>query len=910
MTFEWHTKSPFLSLQLGKQSLDVAALLALPPQQLPPAGHADWSHPLAALRRCRNREWLRIALRAEHGAPLAETLADLSGFADAAIEAAIVQARSLLTPRYGTPRSEQGSESRLVVLGMGKLGGGELNFSSDIDLICAYTATGHTDGARSISNGEFFVKLVQEMVRLLASATEDGFVFRVDLMLRPFGSASPVAISCEAVEDYYQAHGREWERYALIKARPVAGDLAAGHKLLLVLQPFVFRRYLDFDAITSLRDLKSKIAADALTRGLPGDDLKVGTGGIRECEFIVQSFQLVRGGQDARLRSRSWALTLQALMQQGLIARAVGSELQAAYTLLRRVENAVQIWADAQTHALPEDAERRAWLAAATGFASWDALSAELGVLRGKVANCFNNLFAEAAASQSAPAKAAVSAVLSGSGSTEDCTLALEDAGFGGHAAEVLEAIARLRDAPQLRAATEITVNKLNALLPLLLEDAKAVAERVSTHDASAAFNRSLTVVAAVLGRSTYLTLLRESPQARQNLLALVAASPAITEELARHPVLLDQLLDAHTLYTPPTREQFREELFTQMAALAPDDVEQAMNLLRQELRETRLRIASADAVAGLPLVKVSDALTWLAEAALDAALAFSWRAMVAAHGTPFRADARPARFALIGYGKLGALEMSYGSDLDVVFIHDAGPADADTVGGKRPLPQSAWMARLVQKLLGLLTTQTHLGRAYEVDLELRPNGSAGMPVVSLASFADYLANKAWTWEHQALTRARFVAGDAELGAAFTALRMRTLCIAREASTLSAEIAAMREKMRAHLAKPRAGQWHIKHGAGGLVDVEFLVAHAVLLHAHRHPAVAHFPDVWRQLEALQAAAVMAAPVAEALLNAQRSYRAALHQRNLQGLQAYAPEEEFMEERKAVTAIWQQQFGPA
>lgn len=909
--------APFLTAQRRHHVGDLAGLAAMARTTLPAGEDAAWQAPLPLLRQARNREWLRIGARALSQVPVTETLRDLSQFADAAIEAARACAAAQLLPRFGTPRGEEGKESRLIVLGMGKLGGYELNYSSDIDLICAYTEAGETDGARALSNGEYFVKLVQEMVKLLGAATEDGFVFRVDLMLRPFGSASPVAISAAAMEDYYQNHGREWERYALVKARPVAGDLAAGEALLARLRPFVYRRYLDYDAINALRDLKQRIAADAASRGVAGDDLKVGVGGIRECEFIVQSYQLVRGGHDARLRRRGWRETLQALMAQALIAVDEGQALEAAYDLLRRVENAVQIWGDQQTHALPETPERQAWLAAATGFADWPALYAALTEHRAGVARMFGDLFAERQEQASSGAKAAVLSGMTGcevEAAGADCLAA-----FGDSAAEVQAAIASLRAAPQLRAAGESTLARLNTLLPLLLEDARTLEGDAPRR--AAAFTRALHIVAAVLGRSTYLTLLRDATTARRNLLAVVAASPAIAQELARHPVLLDQLLDARTLYTPPMRAAFRDELLPRMAELDASDVEQAMNLLRQEVREARLRIAAASAVASLPLVKVSDGLTWLAEAALEAAIRFAWRAMQQAHGQPQRADGQAARFAAIGYGKLGALEMGFGSDLDLVFLHDAEPPEADTVAlipthafasGRpapaiRPLPQSTWMGRLAQKILGLLTTQTHLGRAYEVDLQLRPNGSTGLPVVTLAAFTSYQNEQAWTWEHQALTRARFVAGDERLGAAFAAVRLQVLCRPRDAAALRPEIANMREKMRAHLGRSKAGRWDIKHGPGGLVDVEFLVAYWVLLHAHACPEVVEHPDIWRQSEALAGAGLLSAQAAEDLLNAQRSYRSALHERSLQGIGSDAEDEAFLAERATISALWQQTF---
>lgn len=892
---------PFLRERLAREGISARALAALPPQRPDPQA-ADLG---AELRRVRAREWARIALRDRFGlAALDETLGDLSDFADAACEAAQQAATAALAPRFGRPRDSAGRPVHPIVLGMGKLGGRELNYSSDIDLIIAYTAPGETDGPRVIGNGEYYGKWVPEFLRLLSERTAEGFVFRVDLMLRPFGSAGPAAIPVEAMTEYYQNHGRDWERYALIKARPVAGDLAAGEALLRRLDPFVYRRYLDFDALAGLRELKRKIAADAAARGVAADDLKLGDGGIRECEFIVQSFQLVRGGQDVRLRGRRLRPMLRRLADLGHLSADTARGLDEAYVLLRRAENAVQAWADEQTHALPADRQRRAWLATALGFADACAFETALAAARARVARTFSELFAEPDAVPQRPAAQAATALWQGGGDT--ALTALEAAGFRDADAGLAQAVRSLREHPRLRTASAATQQRLSELLPLLAEDAVAVTE--SELSPCTALQRALDVVAAVLGRSTYLTLLRESPGARRNLLQLCAASPWITAALARHPVLLDQLLDSRSLFNPPDREQLREGLLPRVAALPVGDVEAAMDLLRRYVQETTLRIAAAEVVHALPLVKVSDRLTWLAEAVVEAAVADAEREMRANHGDPRRADGSPAGFAVIGYGKLGALEMGYGSDLDLVFVHDAEPGDADTVGGARPLPQSTWMARLAQRVVHRLTTQTHLGRAYEVDMQLRPNGSSGLPVVTLAAFADYQRDKAWTWEHQALSRARHIAGSAALGETFETIRHEVLCRPRDPGKLRQEIAEMRTKMRAHLDKPRPGRWDVKQGVGGLIDVEFLVQYRVLAAAAAHPEVVRWPDVWRQLDALADADLLPRETAAALLDAQRRYRAHLHQRLLRGESADAGTGEFAETRAMVAEVWQISFG--
>lgn len=887
------------------------------------------------LRVARQFEWARIAVRelAELNT-VDETMADLSSFAELACETALKAAASKLSVRFGTPRGADGLPSRPIVIGMGKLGGRELNFSSDIDLIFAYTKPGETDGLTKISNEEYFSKLVQAFVKLLADRTEHGFVFRVDLMLRPFGSAGPVAMSVDAMVEYYQNHGRDWERYALIKARPVAGDRVSGADLLAQLTPFVYRRYLDFNAIAALRELKHKISEDAAARRVAADDLKVGDGGIRECEFIVQSFQLVRGGQVPKLRGPSWRETLDRLVEYDCLPPETAASLATAYRLLRRTENAVQMWNDEQTHALPSTPERREALALGLGFASYAVFSAVLNLNRALVAGVFQGVFSDPDPVAATPAAAAVGALWRQDepNASEEALKALREAGFE-QAETIAQAVLGLKNSSRCRSASPSAVARLAALVPELAdatlhaptsEVAAVEAGKWPSHrkadalpggaaltdslDPAICLPRALAVVEAVIGRSTYLTLLRESPGARAQLLRLCHASAWLAEELARHPVLLDQLLDARTLYNPPDRTALRESLLPNMEALATGDTEAAMDLLRRTVRECTLRIAAADIVNALPLPRVSDRLTWLAEASVEAAVRFAERDMKLRYGSCRRADDTAAEFAVIGYGKLGALEMGYGSDLDLVFLHDADPPDVETEGGEKSLSQSAWMARLAQRVMHLLTTQTHLGRSYEVDIELRPNGNSGLPVVSTGAFMDYQKQSAWTWEHQALSRARVVVGSPRMTAWFEQLRLEVLTTEREPTQLKQQITEMRSKMRAHLNKPAEGRWDLKQGEGGLIDVEFLVQHAVLAHAAAHPTVIAHTDVWRQLEALEKAGCWPATAAYALLDAQRAYRAWRHRTMLSGQPMDAPQTAFAQERALVMGLWQQHLG--
>jgi glutamate-ammonia-ligase adenylyltransferase len=850
---------------------------------------------MRALREFRMVQMARIAARDLAGqAPLAETLAATSELADAACAAALAFAEKALQKIHGAPRDEAGKPVTCYVLGMGKLGGGELNFSSDIDLIFGYSAHGETNGRQSLATEQYYEKLVRLFTRYLGERTPEGFVFRVDWLLRPFGASGPPAMASGAIEEYYQTHGREWERYAMIKARVVAGDAKAGDALLATLRPFVYRRYLDFNAVGALRDMKRMIAAEVQRKELH-DNIKLGAGGIREIEFIVQAFQLMRGGKEAPLRDRRLLPVLDYLGTTYLQA-PTAQMLRAAYEFLRRVENAIQMREDEQRHELPEDPEPRAALAAVLGFEDWDALAAELDTVRGRVQAEFARLFADPEAAGEDPQLTAAVAAL-WRGDIAGARAPLEQGGLGDEADALCEAIHGLRDSLLARTLSETSLRRLESLVVRVLADARG--EKAP----GLAALRTLRVIAAIAGRATYLTLLRENAGARAQLLRLCAASPWITELLAQSPILLDQLLDARTLYAPPDREQMRVELDEQFRNVAAGDTEAEMNLLRSFRQEVTLRVAAADLVEALPLVKVSDRLTWLAEVILEKTLARVRAEMTAQYGEPRRGK-QPVGFAVAAYGKFGGIEMGYGSDLDVLFLHDCEDLQAPTKGGSKPLPAEVWLSRLAQRVIHWLSTQTSAGRAYEVDLELRPDGRRGLTVSSLDGFAQYQRESAWTWEHQALTRARAVAGDAHVRAAFERVRREVLTRPRDNAKLRDDVAAMREKMRGALDKGSAAEFDVKQGQGGLTDIEFITQYLVLRHAPQHGALLDWPDHWRQTEALVAAGVLQAEQASGLIEIYRTYRGWLHRRSLQALDALAPAAEFAAERARTRAFWE------
>ena len=855
----------------------------------------------SALRRARAFEMTRIVVRAVQGCSLDETLHDLSDFADAACALALDAAHAELAARFGTPRDEEGREVRGFILGMGKLGGRELNFSSDIDLIFTYRAGGETDGKTSLANGDFFARVVQRFTGLLSERTHEGFVFRVDWMLRPFGSAGAPAISAAAMEDYYQTHGREWERYALVKARVVAGDAAAGAALLEALSPFVYRRYFDYNAVARLRELKVMIEDDMRRKGAP-DHLKLGHGGIREVEFIVQAQQLVRGGQERALRDTQLRRCLSTLVREKRMERGLAQSLDAAYVFLRRAENAVQMFGDEQLHILPTDTERQAALCAALDFADWAALREALDAHRQLVRRQFEQTFAAPAAATASPLLRVLQSMWSAP--PEDGTI---DAGLREpllalgyqEPEDVAENLRSLRRARLTRLMKEDATAQLLQLLSAVIE------ECATQTDASRSAVRVLGVIQAIVGRSTYLTLLRENRTARAQLIRLCAASPWLTDLLARSPALLDALMDAEALVRPPSAEAMRIELSERMARIPAGDTEAAMDLLRRYQKDTTLRVAAADLLHGLPLVKVSDHLTWLAEAILQSALDFARADLSHQHGLPKRSDGAAVQIAAIAYGKFGGLEMSYGSDLDLVFLHDCDQLQADTAGGARSIPAETWLTRLVQRVISLLSAQTHLGRAYEVDLELRPDGRRGMSISGFAGFAQYQRENAWTWEHQALTRARFVAGDTALGAAFTALRREVLCRPREPAKLREEILAMRQKMRDNLDASNDEHWDLKQGAGGLIDLEFITQFLVLRDAARDARIVEYSDNWRQLDALEQAQSITSEQKAILIETYRLHRASAHRLALQNSETRLPASQFEAERATINLLWKQ-----
>ncbi|MEB7539761.1 bifunctional [glutamate--ammonia ligase]-adenylyl-L-tyrosine phosphorylase/[glutamate--ammonia-ligase] adenylyltransferase [Pantoea anthophila] len=851
------------------------------------------------LRLFRRRMLVRVAwMQALQQASTVQSLQQLSVLAEVLISRARDWVYQACCHDFGTPCNADGEAQPLLILGMGKLGGGELNFSSDIDLIFAWPENGTTRGGRrELDNAQFFTRMGQRLIKVLDQPTMDGFVYRVDMRLRPFGDSGPLVMSFAALEDYYQEQGRDWERYAMVKARLMGDDQDRWSlELQQMLRPFVYRRYIDFSVIQSLRNMKGMISREVRRRGLK-NNIKLGAGGIRETEFIVQVFQLIRGGRERSLQLRALLPTLEAIKTLALLPAEQVDALREAYLFLRRLENLLQSLGDEQTQTLPEDALHRARLAWAMDCADWATLMTQLDSQMAAVRTIFDELIGEDTPDIDDQRELAEFQVL-WQDQLEDSELAplvpqlSDDQRLSLH--QTLEAfrqdISRRTIGPRGRQA-------LDQLMPRLLS------EVCLREDAAVTLSRVTPLLLGVLTRSTYLELLTEYHGALRHLIRLCAASPMVASQLARHPLLLDELLDPATLYQPTATDAYRDELRQYLLRIPTEDEEQQLEAVRQFKQAQHLRIAAADIAGTLPVMKVSDHLTWLAEAIIDSVVRQAWTMMVQRYGRPSHLTSEHERgFAVLGYGKLGGWELGYSSDLDLVFLHDC-PADAVT-DGERSIDGRQFYLRLAQRIMHLFSTRTASGILYEVDARLRPSGAAGMLVSTFDAFDDYQRNEAWTWEHQALVRARVVFGEAALGERFNAIRRAILSQSRSAEALQTEVREMREKMRTHLSNKHKGRWDIKTDAGGITDIEFIAQYLVLRYAAEQPELTRWSDNVRIFELMATYHKMAADEAEALTQAYVTLRDALHHRALQELPGHVEPEAYGAEQQTVLSSWQ------
>ncbi len=755
---------------------------------------------MRALRDLRKRVMLRLITRDLGGlATLDEVMTTVTSLADVAITTAVNHVSRELALHYGEPMGEDTGLAQLFhVVAMGKLGGAELNVSSDIDLVFVYPEDGETRGPRPLSNHEFFSRLARRLIAMLNEMTADGYVFRVDMRLRPLGNDGPLAVSFDMLENYFVTQGREWERYAWIKARVVCGDRAA--ELADLVRPFVFRRHLDYSAFESMRGLHQEIRREVERRDIL-DDIKLGPGGIREIEFIVQLFQLVRGGHDAPLRQPPTLAVLPLLEERNLLPAVVVRELTDAYVFLRNLEHRLQYLDDKQTQALPTLEEDQALIAAATGHADFAQLRVELEQHRGQVTTHFESIFA--ASENSAHPLAA----LWHGGAAHDLIKMLRELGYA-NSEHTLERIGAFRDSSRVRQMPQASHARMEQLVPQVI----AVVSRLPNPDAT--LERMLTLLESISRREAYLALLIQFPQTIERGARLASASPWAAQYLSRYPILLDELLDARSLHAAPDWPQLQAQLRGRLDQ-AGDGSEAQMDALRHFKHAQTLHLLAQDLAGELPLEKLSDHLSALADLILTEVLRVVWRGLRTRHRDE-------PRFSIVAYGKLGGKELGYASDLDLIFLYDDDAPEA---------PEN--YTRLAQRVNQWLTITTAAGALYETDLRLRPDGASGLLVSPLTAFADYQSAHAWAWEHQALTRARGVAGDSAIAERFEHIRAEVLRRPRSLPVLRGEVVSMRDTMLAAHPNP-GGLFDIKHDRGGLIDVEFIVQYLILGHAERH----------------------------------------------------------------------------
>lgn len=864
------------------------------------------------LREYQQMQMLRIIWRDVCAlADIVELCAEISALADAQLDVALAVLYAQAVQQSGTPTGyRSGNEQRLIVIGMGKLGANELNLSSDIDLMFVYPEAGETrrEQGEPQTNQQFFTRLGQRLIDALDTVTADGFVFRVDMRLRPYGSEGALVCSFDAMETYYQSQGRDWERYALIKGRAVAGDIDRGRELLTQLRPFVYRRYLDFSAFEALRSMKMQINKQVRRKGL-SQDIKLGAGGIREVEFIVQALQLVHGGRDKRLQEPSLYKAMKVLVENDYLPAVTVAELVDAYAFLRALEHKLQALANKQTQMLVTADIERQRVALAMNFPDWATLIDQLDQHRRRVSLHFAEVIRSE--DEDSPVEVSAEDLEWGTLWRQEMTKSNAEAFLERHRFEnPQDTVKRLDDFRQER--TFVTLQgesrqRFDRFMPVLLQ---AVAQ---VETPSLAFERVMTLISAVSRRTAYLVLMLENRSVLEQVVKLCTASPFVTEFLSKHPVLLDELLGG--IDEPPVKAVLQEELAQQLLRLDPENFEEQMETLRYFKQSHTLQVAAAQITGRLTVMKVSDYLTFTAEAVLEQVLALSWAYLTRKHGYPvnIRGGHGDMDFLVLGFGKLGGIELSYISDLDLVFLHHGAlNADTVTVEGQRTLNSREFYTRLAQRVITMLGTYTVSGKLYEVDMRLRPSGESGLLVSSVEAFEAYERREAWTWEHQALVRARAVAGNAELHQEFDALRASILGSKRDVAKLAEEVTAMRKRMRDEFAKKPASERNklsfvIKHSRGGIVDIEFMVQFLVLAHGHECPSLLTWSDNVRILEAAHEHGLLNDGELTLLHDAYLALRSALHDFALAQLEEAELPEALIQRQAQVGQVWDRLF---
>ena len=867
------------------------------------------------LRRFRNREITRIIWRDfNRESDLEETTFDMTSLAEISIRHALDFLYRSACQISGTPCDLNGKPQKMVVLGMGKLGGWELNISSDIDLIFAYPERGKTNGSQcSLSNEEFFVRLSQRLIKSLDAKTDDGFVFRVDMRLRPYGQSGNLILSFAAIEEYYQTQGRDWERYAMIKARVIAGRTSDGAELMKLLRPFTFRKYVDFSTLESLRKMKILINRETQRKDI-SKNIKIGFGGIREIEFIAQAFQIIYGGRDVRFQSQALKDILTLIEKELLLPKSEVKKLQKSYKFLRDIEHILQGMQDLQTHMLPNTKEEQLRLAYLMGFINWDEFMLVLDKHRSDVQLIFRSVVANESDSDKNDGKNELMQAddIWQCEIDEDVTEKLSCLGYK-KPKDALILIQALKQDRSILFMSKDAKNRLDSLMPDLIFACANYENEMLT------LVRVLKLIESIARRSAYLVLLKENPSVLNVTLQLCSASPWISEQLSRNPALLDELLDHRTLYTLPNKEQLIDELRQQLLRVSSNDQEGQMEALRYFKLSHSLHVAACEVTGILPLLKVSDYLTSIAEAILTHTVEIAWNEMIEKYGNPSGRTSKKSEFLIIGYGKLGSIELGHNSDLDLVFIYDANRNDQ--TDGDKSIDNETYFIRLGQKIIHILTTRLASGVLYEVDVRLRPSGRSGMLVSSLEAFEKYQLNNAWTWEHQALVRARPIVGTPLLTGKFKSIRSKVLCRNRDQNQLINDVFNMRKKMLEQLTiekrtpkKPllktniersstNLPMFDIKYDEGGIIDIEFIVQTKVLSYAHEFIDLTRWSDNIRIINSLESNGIFSFDDAKNLKEAYIYYRSQGHRLQLQNEPLLIEANQCSTQRKQVTTIW-------
>jgi len=851
--------------------------------------HADDEAGLKRLlRRLRQRVMAALIIRDIAGhAPLTEVVETMTQLADVTTNFALAFLHKQLAQQFGEPLDQNGRPQHLMIVGMGKLGGRELNVSSDVDYIFIYPEEGETagtpEGGRKIDTYDFFTRLGKRLIAALGEITEDGQVFRVDMRLRPNGDSGPLVCSIDSLENYLITQGREWERYAWIKARLMnAGDNLQpqwSHALKAISRPFIFRKYLDFGAINAMRDLHAQIRREVMRKDM-ANHIKLGPGGIREIEFIAQVFQLIRGGRDTALQIQPTLKVLPLLVARRLLPAESEHELVEAYEFLRRLEHRLQYVNDAQTHMLPSQDRERHLIATSMDFPDWASLLGVLDAHRQRVARHFEEIFSD-------PEEGThpLSGLWFEQCDESDGLETLSELGFR-DPKKMLDRLKTFRQSVRYQQLPGPNRERLDTLGPRLI----AAAAATQTPDAT--WHRGLDFFETISRRGAYLALLQQYPQALAKVAEMIGSSAWAASFLTRHPILLDEVLDPRLYDIATDWTAFREELLHHLAE-HDGDTEREMDILREAHHAQVFRLLAQD-IAGLQTVeRLADHLTELADIVVRTTLDLCWNKLKARHPQP----KRPPKFAVVAYGKLGGKELGYGSDLDLIFLHDDPEPDA-----------GALYARLGQRMSTWMSSQTSAGMLFDIDLRLRPNGDAGILVNTPDAFRDYQLNKAWVWEHQALTRARFCAGDAEIGARFEAIRTEVLCQHRDPVKLKAEVLSMRQRMLDNHASNSEEFFDIKHDPGGLIDVEFMVQYLILGHAHEHDRLCGNLGNIALLGIAAELGLIPQTLADPVRDAYREYRRMQHAFRLDGIRGGRVERAAHRHQiDAVRALWSNLF---